>query len=156
MTPVRNAPSTALQWTQALGVVALALVVSASLRHRLIEPAQVAAFCGSAGGGEPMCILRRAVVAMFAEQRLGWAAMLLSLLALWTRRRALGLLAIAVASAGLMLYCTRYAAPAAVLAALALLPTCRPAGGAVGASPDEAGSVPGAFAGSDDDAGPSR
>lgn len=125
MSAARAVPSPAVQWLQAIVAVALALAVTAWLRHGVIEPARIAAFCGSAGGGEPLCLLRRAVVALFVEQRLGLAALGLSLLALWTRRRALGLLAIAAAAAGLMLYGTRYAAPAAVLAALALLPAWR-------------------------------
>lgn len=121
-------PSPARQWVVALGVVALALGLSAALRHRVVEPADVSAFCVAQGGGDPLCALRSAVVALFSHQRLGWAALGLSLLAVWTRWRALALLALATACAGLMLYCTRYAAPAALLSVLALLPAWRTAG----------------------------
>ncbi len=135
---VREAPSPARQWTVALTVAALALGLSAALRFRVVEPAQVSAFCGAVGSADPLCALRALVVTMFSQQRLGWLALALALLALWTRRRAIGLSALATACAGLMLYCARPAAPAAVLATLALLPAWRVSGQSDGGDDDQA------------------
>ncbi len=139
MSAASDTPPSARQWTVALSVAALALGLSAALRYRVVEPADVSAFCGAVGSGDLLCVLRSAVVALFSQQRLGWLALGLSILALWARQRNLALLALATACAGLMLYCTRYAAPAALLAALALLPAWRAAGTAGDRAEGDAG-----------------
>ncbi|MCC7311085.1 MAG: hypothetical protein IT510_07555 [Sulfuritalea sp.] len=106
-------------------IVALsaALVLASLARHRLVEPAALTALCDAMPWESTTCILRSLTVQAFAGGRLGMFALALAVLALLTRWRTVGLVALAAAGAGLVLYSTRWAAPAALLAALALLPT---------------------------------
>ena len=105
-------------------IVALsaALVLASLARHRLVEPAALTALCDAMPWESTTCILRSLTVQAFAGGRLGMFALALAVLALLTRWRTVGLVALAAAGAGLVLYSTRWAAPAALLAALALLP----------------------------------
>ena len=80
------------------------------------------ALCDAMPWDSPRCILRNLTVQAFAGGRLGMFALALAVLALLTRWRTVGLVALAAAGAGLVLYSTRWAAPAALLAGLALLP----------------------------------
>jgi hypothetical protein len=97
---------------RALALVTLICIASLGLaalaRHRLIEPADVTAYCdGGAGGG--LCLLRAWIIQAFVHQRIGWFALALAVLA------AVSLFA---ACAGMVLYTTELCAPAALLAML--------------------------------------
>jgi uncharacterized membrane protein len=103
-------------------VVLTAAVLLASLaRYRLVEPAALTALCDALPWDSTTCIVRSLTVQAFADGRLGMLALALAVLALVTRWRTVGLFALAAAGAGLVLYSTRWAAPAALLAGLALL-----------------------------------
>jgi hypothetical protein len=99
-----------------------ALLLASLARYRLVEPAALTALCDAMPWDSPTCIVRSLTVQAFAAERLGMLALTLAVLALLTRWRTLGLFALAAAAAGLVLYSTRWAAPAVLLAALALLP----------------------------------
>lgn len=109
-------------WLAPCVVVLGALLLASLARYRLVEPAALTALCDAMSWDSPLCILRSLTVQAFAAERLGMVALALAVLALLTRWRAAGLFALAAASAGLVLYSTRWAAPAVLLAALALLP----------------------------------
>lgn len=99
-----------------------ALLLASLARYRLVEPAALTALCDAMPWDSPRCIVRSLTVQAFANGRLGIFALALAMLALLTRWRTIGLIALAAAGAGLVLYSTRWAAPAALLAGLALLP----------------------------------
>ena len=98
-----------------------ALLLASLARYRLVEPAALTALCDAMPWDSPGCIVRSLTVQSFADGRLGMLALALAVLALLTRWRTVGLIALAAAGAGLVLYSTRWAAPAALLAGLALL-----------------------------------
>ena len=104
-----------------LGVAALSLVLAGLARYRLVEPAGLTATCDAAPWQGAVCVLRSLMVQAFAAQRLGGMALALGLLALLARWRVAALLALAAGSAGLVLYSTALAAPAVLLAGLALV-----------------------------------
>jgi hypothetical protein len=104
-------------------VVVLGMLTLASLvRYRLVEPADLTALCVATPWDSPACMLRSLAVQAFSGQRIGMAALACALVALLTGRHRIALLALAIASVGLVLYSTAWAAPAVLLAALALLP----------------------------------
>ena len=105
-----------------LVALSAALLLASLARHRLVEPAALTALCDAMPWDSPRCILRSLTVQAFAGGRLGMFALALAVLALLTRWRTVGLVALAAAGAGLVLDSTRWAAPAALLAGLALLP----------------------------------
>lgn len=109
-----------------------ALLLASLARYRLVEPAALTALCDAMPWDSTTCIVRSLTVQAFADGRLGMLALALAVLALLTRWRTLGLIALAAAGAGLVLYSTRWAAPAALLAGLALLRAAVP--GTPGAS----------------------
>ena len=98
-----------------------ALLLASLARYRLVEPAALTAVCDAVPWESTTCIVRSLTVQAFADGRLGMLALALAVLALVTRWRTVGLFALAAAGAGLVLYSTRWAAPAALLAGLALL-----------------------------------
>ncbi|MBI5108434.1 MAG: hypothetical protein HZA62_06770 [Rhodocyclales bacterium] len=114
------------RWLAPCVVVLAALLLASLARYRLVEPAALTALCDAMPWDSPTCILRSLTVRAFAAERLGTLALAVSVLALLTRWRTLGLFALAAATAGLVLYSTRWAAPALLLAALALLPATAP------------------------------
>lgn len=116
-------------WLAPCAVVSAALLLAGLARYRLVEPAALTALCDAIPWDSTTCILRSLTVQAFAGERLGMLALALAVLALLTRWRTVGLFALAAASAGLVLYSTRWAAPAVLLAALALLPAAAPASG---------------------------
>jgi hypothetical protein len=130
MSPTDMRPSAPPAWWAPLAapLVAPILALSAALllaslaRYRLVEPAALTALCDAMPWDSPRCIVRSLTVQAFANGRLGIFALALAVLALLTRWRSAGLIALAAAGAGLVLYSTRWAAPAALLAGLALLP----------------------------------
>ena len=106
---------------QPLGVAVLSLVLAGFARYRLVEPADLTATCDAAPWQGAVCVLRSLTVQAFAAQRLGGVALALGLLALLTRWRVAAVLALAAGGAGLVLYSTTLAAPAVLLAGLALV-----------------------------------
>jgi len=103
------------------GTVALAsLALAAMLRFQLVEPAAMTATC-DALRWQGWCALRTLTIEAFIHDRLAMAALAVAILALLRHSRRLGLLALAAASGGLMLYSATLAAPAVLLAALALV-----------------------------------
>lgn len=109
-------------WLAPAVVMLGALALASLVRYRLVEPAELTALCAAAPRETAECVLRSVAVQAFVNQRIGIAALACALAALLTRRRALALPALAAAGLGLVLYSTDWAAPAALLAALALLP----------------------------------
>lgn len=126
MSPADSRPVQRPPWRAPLVAPLLALsaaLLLASLaRYQLVEPAALTALCDAMPWDSPRCIVRSLTVQAFAGGRLGMLALALAVLALLTRWRTAGLIALAAAGAGLVLYSTRWAAPAALLAGLALLP----------------------------------
>ena len=121
MNASRESPLHGPSWL-APSVVVLGMLALASLvRYRLVEPAELTALCAATPWDSPACLLRSLAVQAFSGQRIGIAALACALLGLLTGWRGIKLLALATASAGLVLYSTDWAAPAVLLAALALL-----------------------------------
>ncbi len=111
-----------------LSLVLSALALAGLARYWLVEPAGLTAVCDATPWEGAACTLRSLTVQMFTAQRLGASALACALLALAMRSRGAALLALAAGSAGLVLYSTLLAAPAALLAALALVRPAGPAG----------------------------
>jgi hypothetical protein len=109
------------RWLIPCAVVLAALLLASLARYRLVEPSALTALCDAMPWDSPPCIVRSLTVQAFANERLGMFALTLAVLALLTRWRTVSLIALAAAGAGLVLYSTRWAAPAALLAGLALL-----------------------------------
>lgn len=121
-------PSTKTRQTLA-AMAASALIAGGlawGIRHRLIEPAQMAALCDLAN---PMwqCAVRRGTIWLLTDQRLGWLALLLGVGGQANRFKPLEFLGWLAwpawfgASAGLVLYNAELAAPALLLAGLSIL-----------------------------------
>ncbi|MBL8342898.1 MAG: hypothetical protein JNL30_15630 [Rubrivivax sp.] len=106
------------QFGAPVATAALAVAVAQGLRHGLVEPAALTARCDAAPLGDAACALRTFVVQSFVQQRLALAALVLALLATFTRWRWAALLALGLGAAGLVLYSSGLAAPAVLLAAL--------------------------------------
>ena len=98
-----------------LGFVALAL--AAGLRHRLIEPVHLTAYCDG-GATSGWCTLRAWVIQAFVHQRIGWFALGVAVLASFTGWRSLAALAIVSSCSGMVLYTADLCAVALVLSAL--------------------------------------
>ncbi len=101
----------------ALAICIAALGLAALARHRLIEPADMTAYCDGGAGGS-LCVLRAWIIQAFVHQRIGWFALALAVLATATAWRSVAALALFSACAGMVLYTTELCAPAALLAAL--------------------------------------
>jgi hypothetical protein len=95
----------------------MALMAAAHVRYQWVEAVDVAVRC-DAGAGGLLCTLRAGIIQAFVHQRLGWAALALAVLAFVGRSAGLAGVALLLACAGLVLYCTELSAPAALLAAL--------------------------------------
>ena len=107
-------------WIAALiGVGGLALIGAYSIRYDLIEPASVGAFCETAST-HWRCLIRQAIITLITEQRLGWLSIAAAVLSLIFRTSALGWCAWFLASTGFVLYHAELAAPALLLAGVAL------------------------------------
>ena len=124
--PVRR-PARLAPFVAPFVTLSAALLLAGLARYRLVEPAGLTALCDALPWESTTCILRSLTVQAFAGERLGMLALALAVPALLMRWRALGLFALAAAGAGLVLYSTRWAAPAALLAGLALLRAAEPA-----------------------------
>ena len=115
-----------LFWIATLaGVCGLALICAHAIRYDLIEPASVGAFCETASTQSTnwRCLIRQGVLALLTEQRLGWLSFAMALLSLVPGASALGWIAWCLASTGFVLYNAELAAPALLLAGLALTRT---------------------------------
>lgn len=126
----RRFPSTVRALAAPAIVVVAALLIASMARYRLVEPSDLTASCDASPWRDATCTLRTLTVQVFAAQRLGIAAFAGALLATATRRRGIALLALGAACAGLVLYSTPLAAPAALLAALVLVRPSPAAGAA--------------------------
>ena len=109
-----------------VSICAIALALAAAARHGLVEPADMTARC-DAGAQEMWCTVRAWTIQAFVNERLGWAALALALIAAVTAWRPLAAAALFVACAGLILYTTELCAPAALLAALVFVREGQPA-----------------------------
>lgn len=110
-------------WRTWLGIVlicAIAIGLAAAARHWLIEPAALGARC-DAGLADTWCSVRWWTIQAFVQQRIGWFALILALLASVGAWRGVAAVALFAACAGLVLYSTDLCAPAALLALLVLL-----------------------------------
>jgi hypothetical protein len=101
-----------------LALVLGSLAAAQGLRHGLVEPATLTAACDASPWQDARCALRTLTLQAFVQQRLGFAALGLALLATWLRWRPAALAALVPAAAGLVLYSSNLAAPALLLAAL--------------------------------------
>ena len=109
-----------LYWIATLaGVSGLALICAHAIRYDLIEPTAVGAFCETAST-HWRCLIRQAVLGLLTEQRLGWLSIVLALLSVVLGASTLGWCAWFLASTGFVLYNAELAAPALLLAGLAL------------------------------------
>lgn len=121
MTPPARPVLDILRVLRAPLVVALLLLTLAALaRHRLVEPAGLTALCDAAPWQQPVCVWRSLTVQVFTQHRLGGVALICALVALATRWRWAAWAALALGSAGLMLYSVPLAAPALLLGLLVL------------------------------------
>lgn len=101
----------------------LAMALAWGIRHRLIEPAAMAAWCGAAVQ-DWRCAVRQITLWSLTDQRLGWMALLGSAAAYFLGFGSLewlAWLAWGLACAGLVLYNAELAAPALLLAGLAIV-----------------------------------
>jgi hypothetical protein len=102
-----------------LALVLGSLAAAQWLRHGLVEPSTLTAACDASPWQDARCTLRTLTVQVFVQQRIGFAALGLALLATLMRWRVAALAALVLAAAGLVLYSSNLAAPALLLAALA-------------------------------------
>lgn len=108
-------------WIAALiAVGGIALMVAHYVRYAVVEPASVGAFC-EAAMTDMGCQIRSAIIALLSEQRLGWLAVSVAVLALIFGVQALGWMAWFLACSGFVLYHAELAAPALLLAGVALV-----------------------------------
>lgn len=94
-----------------------AIGLAAAARHWLIEPVSLSQRC-DAGLADAWCAVRWWTIQAFVQQRIGWFALTLALLASIGARRGVAAVALIAAGAGLVLYSAELCAPAALLALL--------------------------------------
>lgn len=108
-------------WIAALlAVGGSGLIVAYYVRHDLVEPASMGAFCEIATT-HWRCLIRQAIIGLLTDQRLGWLAVALAVLSLIFRLPTWGWLAWFLAPAGFVLYHAELSAPALLLAGVALV-----------------------------------
>ena len=98
-----------------IGTTALALAAAA--RHGLVEPADITTRCDG-GAQDAWCSVRTWIIQAFVNQRIGWVALALAVIATVTGWRSIAAAALFAACAGLILYTTELCAPAALMALL--------------------------------------
>ena len=108
---------------------ATALALAAAARHGLVEPADMTARCDG-GAPDAWCSVRAWTIQAFVNQRIGWVALALAVVATVTGWRSLAAAALFAACAGLILYTTELCAPAALLALLVFAREGQPAAAA--------------------------
>ena len=97
----------------------LVALVAGLLRYYAVEPEQIAHAC-QPDPWSGLCAARSALIQLFLGQRIGWAALLVAVVALVLRRRAVASVALALAGAGLVLYSPEPSAAALVMSLLVL------------------------------------
>jgi hypothetical protein len=97
-------------------VACLTLTVTAYIRHSLIEPVSMGAYCQSSASWA--CMVRRLSIIALQEARLAWIALGLVAIAYLTRFFPFALLAWGCACAGLILYTAELCSIALLLAGL--------------------------------------
>lgn len=108
---------------------ATALALAAAARHGLVEPADMTARCDG-GAPDAWCSVRAWTIQAFVNQRIGWVALALAVIATVKGWRSLAAAALFAACAGLILYTTELCAPAALLALLVFAREGQPAAAA--------------------------
>ena len=94
-----------------------AIGLAAAARHWLIEPVSLSQRC-DAGSAGTWCSVRWWIIQAFVQQRIGWFALTLAILASVLSRRDAAAVALIAACIGLVLYSTELCAPATLLALL--------------------------------------
>ena len=103
-----------------IAVGGIALMVAHYVRYAVVEPAPVGVFC-EAAMNDAGCRIRSAIITLLSEQRLGWLAVTVGVLALIFGVQTLGWMAWFLACSGFVLYHAELAAPALLLAGVALV-----------------------------------
>ena len=111
--------------------VAAALLLALLARYAFIQPTHMGLICDSATAPW-WCLARRAVIMTFAFQGLGYAAIILGVLALFTRSRRISVVAACIGVTGLVLYCYEMSAVGLTLSVLTLARVAQPPQPAVG------------------------
>jgi hypothetical protein len=101
-------------------IAAACLALALAARYRLVEPAALTAAC-EPDPWQGSCALRSLVVETFLQQRIGWVALVGAIVATVSRSLRIAGFALAAGCAGMVLYSTQLAAPAALLAALVIV-----------------------------------
>jgi hypothetical protein len=104
-----------LEWS----LVAAAFALAAGARYLLVQPAEFAHSCDVVTGFG-WCTVRLLVIRSFATFGLGYAAMALTVLTVFTWSRVIALAAAIIGAAGLVLYCYDPAAVSFVTGVLVL------------------------------------
>lgn len=112
---------------------AAAFALAGAARHWLIEPAAMSERCG-AGSADLWCLARAWTIEGFVQQRIGWCALGLSIIATAGTWQSVAAVALFAACAGLVLYSTALCAPAALLALLVFVRERRPTAAASASS----------------------
>lgn len=108
-----------LRLVHVLAALGAAFGLAALARYGWIEPAAAAQWCNAADPSLA-CRLRDVLIAIFLREGFGWAALVVALLALVTRRAGLALAGACLGAVGLVLYSFEPAAVASLLSALVL------------------------------------
>lgn len=117
--PRLRAHARAPEFLRAAWPTLLVMLAAGLLRYYAIEPEAIAHAC-QPDPWSGLCGARSALIQLFLGQRIGWAALLVALVALGLRRRWVASLALALAGAGLVLYSPEPSAAALVLSLLVL------------------------------------
>ena len=113
-------------WPAVLTVIAVL-----AARYLWIEPAAMGQACN--GDGMPWwCWLRQALIWTFAFKGLGYAAVVLGVLAVFSRNRRVAVVGVCVSIAGLVLYCFELSAIGLMLSMLTLARVTEPSQAPVG------------------------
>ncbi len=99
--------------------MAAVFAIAAFARYQLIQPPEVGQACELAGAPW-WCEVRMLVIRSFANFGLGYAAMAMTLLTVFTWNRIVAWIAAMVGAAGLILYCYEPAAVSFVVGVLVL------------------------------------
>lgn len=103
-----------------IAVGGIALMVAHYVRYAVVEPPSVGVFC-EAAMTDVGCRIRGAIIALLSEQRLGRLAVTVAVLALIFGVQTLAWIAWFLACGGFVLYHAELAAPALLLAGVALV-----------------------------------
>ncbi|MEB2319722.1 MAG: hypothetical protein OZ935_13815 [Pseudomonadota bacterium] len=117
--PRLRAHARAPEFLRAAWPALLLMLIAALLRYFAVEPESIAHAC-QPDPWSGLCGARSALIHAFLGQGIGWAALLVAVVAAILRRRAVASLALALAGAGLVLYSAEPSAAALVLSVLVL------------------------------------